>query len=503
MTGINIKTVRVLRFSAQILLILLFLMVWVSAQKKIGNRAQKRMQIEDEVKLATDRYLENEVCKGRGLFKSSRILRSREVEIIETLFKESDFPVRINRVSNDNIYLFQGVNKNAETERLFQIFFELQNKSPNLPGLDGVFEPDFLIRGDMAPESKTITYSRWGVDVIGAPQAWHKYGENVSQNQVVAVLDSGMSAAHPALTRNVWRSPKKYTAFPTRLGQPVECDLPDSYGFNFLGGSGTTLKQFCQPPDGTSNSHGTSVSGIIGSSKNFDSNVAGVAQQIGIVQVKVLNKDGMGCICDAIQGIDFVTYTILPIVKGQRKEIRIINASFVTDPNIVSTLLETAVRNAADKDILIISAAGNDSVQDISITRYYPASYSLPIFKLPNVVGVAASGRAAQPKDEMLLGSSNRGRAAVQLAAPGSSVGTLMVGGGYHGFSRTSAATPFVSASAALVMGVCPKLKNAEVLNVLFMEANKTSPYIIKHVRDGRLNVFEAMNRAIRNPNCK
>jgi thermitase len=92
------------------------------------------------------------------------------------------------------------------------------------------------------------------------------------------------------------------------------------------------------------------------------------------------------------------------------------------------------------------TGAGNSGVNS-DLQPAYPAS-----FDLPNIISVAAIDHS-----DNLPYFSNRGVVTVDLAAPGVAVLSTVLGGGYASYSGTSMATPHVTGTAALALGLHPE----------------------------------------------
>ena len=88
--------------------------------------------------------------------------------------------------------------------------------------------------------------------------------------------------------------------------------------------------------------HGTHVAGTVGGA------TYGVAKQVGLVAVRVLDCDGEGKVSDAIAGVDWVT--------GNRSGPSVANMSLGADP---SDLLDQAVRNSIASGVTYVISAGN------------------------------------------------------------------------------------------------------------------------------------------------
>jgi hypothetical protein len=231
---------------------------------------------------------------------------------------------------------------------------------------------------------------QWGLHHVDMPGAWSIGAE--SAPMVVAVLDTGVEAAHPDLEGAV---------------------LP---GRNVLTGLADTS-------DRGETGHGTSVAGIVGARANNGAGIAGVCWWCSILPAVVLDEGGSGHASDVAEGIVWATDNGADVI----------NLS-LGGPGPMRAV-EAAVEYARDAGVVVVAAAGNAG----SETEMYPAAYD-------GVVGVAATDPA-----DALYWWSNRG-SWVDLAAPGCNVSTLL-GGQYGTVCGTSAATPVVAGVAAIALG--------------------------------------------------
>jgi hypothetical protein len=209
---------------------------------------------------------------------------------------------------------------------------------------------------------------------------------------VVAVLDTGVDAAHPELRSRV---------------------LP---GKDFVDPAGDGRRD----PNG----HGTHVAGIVAAAAD-GSGTTGVAPAARILPVRVLAADGIGD--DGVLA--------LGIVWAAENGADIMNLSI--GGAVPSTLLEDAIRFAFDRGVLVVISAGNDGA--FSNTPSYPAAY-------PDAFAVGSTDAA----DRRSI-FSNTG-AYLDIAAPGSWIRSTWPGGGYQVLSGTSMAAPFVSGAAAVTL---------------------------------------------------
>lgn len=225
----------------------------------------------------------------------------------------------------------------------------------------------------------------WGIRRVGAPDAWTKtQGEGVK----VAVIDTGIDAAHPDLAGQV------------------------AGGFNALSGA---KPDAWQDDEG----HGTHVAGTI-AAKRDGKGVVGVAPKARLYAVKVLDKDGNGNYSDVIAGIEWAA----------SHGMKVANMSLGADEG--SEPLHRAVQAALKAGMTIVAAAGNSGG-----TVGFPGSY-------PECIAVGASDSGDKVAD-----FSSRGPE-VDFIAPGVDILSDKMGGGTVSLSGTSMATPHMTGLAAL-----------------------------------------------------
>lgn len=253
-------------------------------------------------------------------------------------------------------------------------------------------------KSPFAPSDDPRSHEQWALRSVGAKSAW---SISTGKSVVVAVLDTGV-AAHE--------------------------DLP-----RLLPG-----KSFTTGGEADPNGHGTHVAGIIAAAANNQIGVAGLAPDVEILPVQVLEADGSGDHAAIASGIVWATDNGADVI----------NLSLGgTEP---SEALHTAVQYAHAKGVLLVAAAGNEGSR--SNSPMYPAAYD-------EVLAVAASG-----PDGTAASFSNSGTY-VDLAAPGFAI-LSTTPDGYDYLSGTSQAAPFVSAAAALLLdsGLSHKAVTAALL---------------------------------------
>jgi subtilisin family serine protease len=242
------------------------------------------------------------------------------------------------------------------------------------------------------PEFKSVP---WQQQMLAPSRVWPlTRGGGIT----VAVLDSGVDAAHPRLAGRV------------------------AAGFDALAGSGAANTDCL--------GSGTQVAGVIAGSPNNSSGFAGVAPGVTILPVRVITQR-------PTQG-----QTVSPAVLARAITYAVEQKADVIDVSVPTYIDDAAVRAAVAaalaKQIVVVAAVGDLGAVSGANPPPYPASY-------PGVLGVGAID-----ENGVRLQSSQYGRF-VDLVAPGAAVWTLQRGGGMVAVDGTGVASGFVSATAALV----------------------------------------------------
>lgn len=218
-----------------------------------------------------------------------------------------------------------------------------------------------------------------------------------------------------------------------------------SFGYDAFGGTGA---------DG--NGHGTHVSGTVGGS------TVGVAKNVALKAVRVLNNQGSGTTSGVIAGINWVisdntTYAVANMSLG---------GSF-------SQSLNTAVANAVLDNVTFAVAAGNESTNAATKS---PASE-------PTAITVGAT-----TSTDGFAYYSNYG-SIVDILAPGSSIYSSYKNSAtsYSTLSGTSMASPHVAGVAALYLDEHPNSSPATIASAI---VSGSTPNMISGVGSGAPNLL-------------
>ncbi|MDA8083945.1 MAG: S8 family serine peptidase [Nitrospiraceae bacterium] len=336
----------------------------------------------------------------------------------------------------------------------------------------------------------TFANGTLGAD-IKAREAWDL--TRGDRKVVVAVLDSGIDYNHPDLVSNIWTNSGEMGIADARVNG-VDDDnngyVDDWRGWNFVDNNNDPFDDL---------GHGTHVSGIIGAVGNNNIGVAGVMWNVRIMPLKVFNANStIDFQCSS--GTGFVSDEVAAIQYASKMGANVINASYRTGLPYCSAEYD-AIREAGDKGVLFVAAAGNDT-RNIDLDMTSPA-----IYDLHNVITVAATDQ-----NDRLATFSNYGPLSVHIAAPGvnilSTIPTNQPSNfgitGYDFMNGTSMAAPFVSGAAGLIYSYYNKDVNhfdyrqvrGLLLRYVDTVADSQNLELIngRVTSNGRLNVYKALS---------
>jgi serine protease len=354
----------------------------------------------------------------------------------------------------------------------------------------GVLSADLnFIRRPSAVPADEFYALQWHYPMVRLPEAWDLVAPN--SGIVVAVIDTGIVAAHPDFTGQVVAGYDVIqSAARARDGNGCDANPNDP------GDSATP---------GASSFHGTHVAGTVVARTSLGGGgtggVAGVAWNAKVMPVRGLGADG-GTDADLILAMRYAAG--LPNSGNPNAAC---NATSATPADVInmslggadpSSALDATIAAVRGAGVVVVAAAGNSGN---SLPQYPAAS--------PGVISVVAVD-----SNEQLAFYSNFG-STVDLAAPG---GDLSVDRTFDGFGDgvlstlfddeegdyvyafyqgTSMATPHVAGVIALMLGVKPDLTPTDIDNLLAagaMTRNIGSP---NSYGRGLLDAFEAVSAAI------
>jgi len=241
-----------------------------------------------------------------------------------------------------------------------------------------------------------------------------------------------------------------------------------------------------------------------GNGKNSSSKYMGIAPEVNIVAIKVLNGEGQGSSSAVLAGIQWV------LDNKENYNIRIANLSVGT-PDIGSRdPLIAAVEKAWDMGIVMNVAAGNNGPQKSSVT-------SPGVSKKIITVGASDDDISVNIWGNSLVNFSGRGPTSEciikpDILAPGTNIVSCLtktpnlkrvnseefnkIGTHYLSLSGTSMATPIVSGAIALLLEKYSFLTPDDVKLMLIKSATGLN-YPKNHQGFGLLNIEKLVNMEV------
>lgn len=287
-------------------------------------------------------------------------------------------------------------------------------------------EPRTLYHATWTPNDPLYSSDQYGPQKMQAPAAWDV--TKGSSSVIAAVIDTGVQTDHPDLT-----------------GKTVG-------GYDFVDNDNNAYDE---------QGHGTHVAGTIAATTNNGIGVAGVAPEVKVMPVRVLDRNGSGTNDWVANGITYAA----------DNGAKVINMSLGGPSG--SQALQDAVNYAWNKGVVVIAAAGNSNTSSPSYPAYYP-----------NCIAVAATD-----SNDARASFSNYGNW-VDVAAPGVAIMSTTLGGGYAKYSGTSMASPHAAGVAALVAS--QGKTHTEVRSILENTADKIAG-TGNYWTHGRLNAHRAV----------
>lgn len=308
----------------------------------------------------------------------------------------------------------------------------------------------------------------------------------------------------------------EYYATQVKYNLNMDFDPRDSIGDDYSNG----LQHYYgnNDPKGPDAMHGTHVAGIIAADRTNNIGVKGVAANVRIMSVRAV-PDGDERDKDVANAIRYA------VDNGAR----VINMSFGKSYSWDKKLVDSAVKYAVSKDVVLVHAAGNDGKNTdfengfpnriyadsvnanfwgmdrrIAVVQKgnsspggdygpgygYGYGYGMPQaprsnaalkvepdtlkFKKPQATGWIEVGASSWKDDDDLVASfSNYGKRSVDVFAPGVQINSTVPGSKYKENDGTSMASPVVAGLAALIRSYYPALTAVQVKDIIMRSVTK------------------------------
>ena len=213
--------------------------------------------------------------------------------------------------------------------------------------------------------------------------------------------------------------------------------------------------------------HGTHVAGIVGAVRNNSIGMNGVADNVKIMAVRAVPD-----------GDEYDKDVALAIRYAVDNGAKVINASFGKSYSPNKQWVYDAIKYAAEKDVLIVHAAGN-SGENIDVERNYPNDSDDLINEFSdNVITIGAS--SSNYNEKLPANFSNYGKLNVDIFAPGVQIYSTFPDERYESIGGTSMASPGVAGIAALIRSYYPKLSASQVKHIIMNSGTKVDLQVVK-----------------------
>ncbi len=266
---------------------------------------------------------------------------------------------------------------------------------------------------------------------VASPLAWHleqlQFSElkkiSTGKGVLLAVLDTGTDYLHTQLKSQIWINRGEIPQ--NNVDDEGNGYIDDCLGYNFVENNNDPMDQ---------NAHGTHVSGLIAAqSLGVGSGIAPGSQ---IMPIRIIGHQPT-FISDASKGIKYAVDNGAQILVNSW---RILS----TDEDQFS-LLKEALFYAEQKEVLFLTATGNESLDLDHPTLSQPKVIPAQFTEFKNLIAVSATDR-----QNALATYSNYGFQTVPIAAPGTQVLSTVPHNNWRQMSGTSMATPLVAGVLAL-----------------------------------------------------
>jgi subtilisin family serine protease len=235
--------------------------------------------------------------------------------------------------------------------------------------------------------------------------------------------------------------------------------------------------------DNESESHGTHVAGIILASRNNNKGLQGVAHNAKLMSVRAV-PDGDERDKDVALAIRYA------VDNGAK----VINMSFGKSFSPNKEWVMDAIKYAAEKDVLLVHAAGNDS-KNIDVKDNWPNDSEDKVNEISdNVITIGAL--SANFNENMPATFSNYGKLNVDVFGQGVQIYSTVPKNEYAKFSGTSMASPEVAGIATLIRSYYPQLSASQVKHIIMNSGVKVNLQVLVPGLKGEKAPFSSLSKA-------
>ncbi len=312
--------------------------------------------------------------------------------------------------------------------------------------------------------------------------------------RIMAAKGIYMQAAIFGLDENTLAEAEEYYSNGLKYGYNLDFDSRSIVGDNY--DDKTERYYGNNDVKGPDASHGTHVAGIVAAIRNNGIGIDGIATDVRIMAIRAV-PEGDERDKDVANAIRYA------VDNGAQ----IINMSFGKQYSTDKAVVDAAVQYAEQRGVLLVHAAGNESMNTDKVNFYPQRNYNNGK-KATNWLDV---GALSWRKNEAAVAEfSNYGQKTVDLFAPGVDILSTVPNQQYKEQSGTSMAAPVTTGVAALVLSYFPHLTAVQLREILLRSVSKIDDKvkipggdeIVKFgtlsVTGGVVNAYEAIREAMK-----
>lgn len=348
-------------------------------------------------------------------------------------------------------------------------------KLPLLQALQAVTsaEPSKAYRPFHAPNDALFN-SQYALSQVQAPAGWD-FETGFSTTVTIAVIDAGIDGTHPELSG--------------KMGNGLQHQFCDPGPNKLIAGDDVA----CAPAAATpACNHATHVAGVAAASTDNGAGVAGMSWGAQLLSLKVFRDvdcPTSDCSDSTCQTDDWAIANAINFAVGKQNQAAyghiVINMSLGSQSTCSGTI-QSAVNNALAVNIPVIAAAGNSG-----------GTVSPGINSPGNCAGVVPMGATDNTGQVASFSSNGPELASNGLVAPGVSVLTTDVGGGYASATGTSFASPMGAGLAALLLSQNPSRTPTDVKTLMRGGAQSIGQSSTVQGA-GQMNVYRSLRLAVK-----
>lgn len=260
---------------------------------------------------------------------------------------------------------------------------------------------------------------QWGLRFLRIEKLWCAIKKQDMHKVNIAIIDSGIDLTHEDL-----------------------CDINIVHAYNFIDNNTNVQDDY---------GHGTAVAGVIAATANNNKGIAGVAQGVNVMPLKVIDKNGSANSLNVIRAIDWAILHSADIINLSMGTKRYTN--FWERNNYLINNEELIIRKLINNKVILVSSIGNNKGRAMD----FPAN-------MGNVIGVGAYGVKGRPP-EIFISRNNSFSYSTTIFAPGVAIYTSLLNNQYGYVDGSSVACAFVSGSLG---AICSQFEKKTFYDLLY-----------------------------------